>query len=312
MKKSVMVLLFATIIMIQGSGAIDRISTVDTNPSILSAAEKELDVPYVPTDEEVVNKMLNIANIGSTDILYDLGCGDGRIVVTAAKQYGTKGIGVDIDSDRIKECHQNAALAKVEDRVEFLQQDLFLTDFSKATVLTMYLLPSVNLKLRPKILSTLKPGTRVVSHDFDMGEWKADQVAELKSHTIYFWIVPANATGTWSWSEPNKKSASIQSLTIDQEFQNINGNVISESASAPIKDAKITGDKVQFTIEQEINGQSIPLTYVGKIVGNSIEGTIQSGNKSIIADRTWKASREPSTATTLEGTDEGNLDIIRI
>ncbi len=161
-----------------------------------SAQERKPDVHYVPTPEEVVAEMLRLANVGKDDVIYDLGCGDGRIVITAAQKYGARGVGIDIDPERIKESNENARKAGVTDRVKFLQQDLFTTDFREATVVTLYLLPALNLKLRPKLLSELKPGTRIVSHAFDMGDWKPEKVVNVpgdvdQDRTVYFWVVPA-------------------------------------------------------------------------------------------------------------------------
>jgi precorrin-6B methylase 2 len=153
-------------------------------------ATRTPDVPYVPTGEEVVDAMLKLAKVTKNDVVYDLGCGDGRIVITAAKKYGATGTGIDINPQRIKEAQQNAAAAQVTDKVTFQQGDLFETDFSEATVVTLYLLPSVNLKLRPILLKQLKPGTRIVSHAFDMGDWKPEQKIEVSGSTIYFWTVP--------------------------------------------------------------------------------------------------------------------------
>ncbi|MBW4513703.1 MAG: class I SAM-dependent methyltransferase [Timaviella obliquedivisa GSE-PSE-MK23-08B] len=150
----------------------------------------ELDVPYVPTPQVVVDEMLRIANVNKDDVLYDLGSGDGRIVITAARKFGTRGVGVDLNPQRVQEATQNAQRAGVSDRVQFRQQDLFDTDFSEATVVTLYLLPQVNLDLRPKLLNELQPGTRIVSHAFDMGDWKPEQVVEVDGKTIYYWTVP--------------------------------------------------------------------------------------------------------------------------
>jgi SAM-dependent methyltransferase len=160
----------------------------------------ELDVPYVPTPPAVVNKMLELADVKKEDIVYDLGCGDGRIVITAAKRYGVSGVGVDIDPQRIKESKENARKEGVENRVQFLQQDLFKTDISKASVLTLYLLPNINLRLRPQIFRQVKPGTRISSHAFSMGDWEADQTVQVAGEyprTVYFWVVPAHVGGTW-------------------------------------------------------------------------------------------------------------------
>jgi precorrin-6B methylase 2 len=153
-------------------------------------ATRTPDVPYVPTNQEVVDAMLKLAKVTKNDVVYDLGCGDGRIVITAAKNYGATGTGIDINPQRIKEARQNAAAAQVNDKVKFKEADLFETDFSEATVVTLYLLPSVNLKLRPILLKQLKPGTRIVSHAFDMGDWKPEQKIEVSGSTIYFWTVP--------------------------------------------------------------------------------------------------------------------------
>jgi predicted O-methyltransferase YrrM len=155
-----------------------------------SAAAPKLDVPYVPTPQPVVEKMLELAGVKQNDVLIDLGSGDGRIPITAAKSFGTRAIGVDINPVRIQEAESNAKKAGVEDKVTFQQQDLFKTDISQASVLTMYLLPDVNMKLRPRILSELKPGTRVVSHSFHLGSWQPDKTENIDGRTIYFWTVP--------------------------------------------------------------------------------------------------------------------------
>jgi SAM-dependent methyltransferase len=147
------------------------------------------DVVFVPTPQPVVDEMLKVASVGPNDVLYDLGSGDGRIPITAAQRFGTRGLGVDIDPQRIKEAIENAEKAKVTDKVRFVQGDLFEMDLSEATVITLYLLPDLNLKLRPKLLK-LKPGTRIVSHDFSMGDWKPEKVLQVAGKTVYYWTVP--------------------------------------------------------------------------------------------------------------------------
>jgi tRNA G37 N-methylase Trm5 len=152
------------------------------------------EVPYVPTPENVVEAMLKLADVKKDDIVYDLGSGDGRLVITAVKKFGARrGVGVDIDPERVRESNENAQKAGVTDRVKFLEQDLFETDIREATVVTLYLLPEVNLRLRPKLLSDLKPGTRIVSHRFDMGDWKPDKTEHVGDRVIYYWVVPAKA-----------------------------------------------------------------------------------------------------------------------
>lgn len=147
------------------------------------------DVVFVPTPQEVVDEMLKVASVGAKDVLYDLGSGDGRIPITAAQRFGTRGVGVDIDPQRIKEANANAQAAKVTDKVKFIQADLFTMDLTPATVITLYLLPDLNVKLRPTLLK-LKAGTRIVSHDFSMGDWKPDRRIERGNKTVYFWTVP--------------------------------------------------------------------------------------------------------------------------
>jgi predicted TPR repeat methyltransferase len=158
------------------------------------AQDQSLDVPYIQTPQDVVDEMLRLANVQATDKLYDLGSGDGRIVVTAATKFGTRGVGVDLDPERVQEAKNNARRAGVTDLVEFRQQDLFNTDLRDATVVTLYLLPEINLRLRPKLLQELKPGTRIVSHAFDMGDWQPEKVVKVGNNTIYFWTVPARTS----------------------------------------------------------------------------------------------------------------------
>lgn len=162
-----------------------------------SAAARELDVPFVPTPQAVVDRMLELAELKSGDKLIDLGSGDGRIPVTAAKKYGVEATGVDLNPTRIEEANQNAKRENVTDKVEFKQQDLFETDLSKADVITMYLLPSVNLKLKPKLMK-LKPGTRIVSHSFNMGDWKPDKSETVDGREIHLWIVRENQAAAGS------------------------------------------------------------------------------------------------------------------
>ncbi|MGI0483897.1 SAM-dependent methyltransferase [Pantanalinema rosaneae CENA516] len=161
------------------------------NPAT-EAPTRSPDVVYVPTPTAVVQEMLRLANVQSNDVVYDLGSGDGRIVIAAAQEYGARGVGIDINPQRVREANENAQQAGVTDRVEFRQADLFETDFSEATVVTLYLLPDLNVKLRPKLLNELKPGTRIVSHAFDMGDWKPEQVVEVDGRTVYYWVVPEN------------------------------------------------------------------------------------------------------------------------
>lgn len=153
-------------------------------------AAREPDVIYVPTPQDVVEDMLRLADVRQGDVLYDLGSGDGRIAVTAAQKYGVRAVGIDIDPERVAEANRNARRGGVSRLVSFREQDLFKADFGEATVVTLYLLPDLNLKLRPRLFAQLKPGTRVVSHQFDMGDWKPDKTLETNGRTVYFWVMP--------------------------------------------------------------------------------------------------------------------------
>jgi len=172
------------------SAAPAGVPTVEAPQAAAQDAARRPDVIYVPTPEEVVEAMLQVANVTKNDIVYDLGSGDGRIPVTAAKKYGARGVGIDIDPQRIKEANENVARNGVGDKVKILNADLFATDISEATVVTLYLLPSLNVKLMPKLMKELKPGTRIVSHAFDMGDWKPEKELDVNGRKVYYWVIP--------------------------------------------------------------------------------------------------------------------------
>ncbi len=179
---------------IGATGAMGTMSTIGLSGTAFDLfaqpAARTPDVIYVPTDFEVVVQMLKLAEVTSKDIVYDLGCGDGRFVVTAARQFGARGVGIDIDPERIKEARELAARTGADDKVKFLQGDLFDADISEATVVTLYLLTRLNLKLRPKLMKELRPGTRIVSHAFDMGDWKPEATEQVGGSSIYLWRIP--------------------------------------------------------------------------------------------------------------------------
>lgn len=261
--------------------------------SIVNGQGNGLDVPFVPTPYEVVNGMLDISQVGPQDTLYDLGCGDGRIVITAVSQRGVKkAVGVDLDSQRIKECRKNALDAGVTKQVSFIQGDLFSIDFHQATVLTLYLLPDVNLKLRPKIFATLRPGTRVVSHDFDMGSWKADKEQITGNSNIYLWIVPANISGSWNWKLPGDPQSRVTAI-INQQFQNISAKAYLNKNELKVSGLLINGSFFSISInDQKSTGHSLPITFIGTVSENQITGKSQSRNSESLP---WTAIRDPST-----------------
>ena len=208
------------------------------------AQPRALDVPYVPTPEHIVEAMLRLAKPTKDDFLVDLGCGDGRLPIMAATKFGTRGFGVDLNPLRIKEARANAAKAGVTDKVEFIEGDLFKTDFKKASVLTLYLLPDVNLALRASILEMM-PGTRVVSHAFTMDDWKPDASEQHDFRSVYFWIVPARVAGRWAGTV----GASKVELSLEQRFQEIVGGTATvDGRPAAIGPSKIAGDAFSINI----------------------------------------------------------------
>ena len=182
---------FLTALGLAGAAGLAR--AVDHSLPLLAQAaprSRTPDVIFVPTPNDVVNKMLELARVTAKDVVYDLGCGDGRIVITAAQRYGCRGVGVDIDPERIREATENVQKGKVADKVKFIQGDLFEADISEATVVTLYLLTELNLKLRPKLMKDLRPGTRVVSHAFAMGDWKPERTETVNGASVYLWRIP--------------------------------------------------------------------------------------------------------------------------
>ena len=221
-----------------------------------------LDVPYVPTPQEVVDRMLAIAKVSGKDFVMDLGCGDGRMLVTAASKFGSRGRGVDLNPVRIKEANANAQSAKVSDKVTFEVKNLFETSIADADVLTMYLLPSVNLQLRPRIFDEMKPGSRIVSHSFDMGDWDADLRDQVNYSRIYDWVVPAKVAGKWIITDGADKIEA----DIVQTHQKITGGTVKfTGGSAPVM-GLVTGQDVR--IMTQIRGE--PRIYAGRVSGNSM------------------------------------------
>lgn len=230
------------------------------------------DVIYVPTSPEMVDVMLKMADVKPGEMVYDLGCGDGRIVVTAARDFGARGIGVDIDPERIRESRQNVRDAKVGDRVQIKYADLFEMDFSDADVVALYLLPALNLRLRPRILNELRPGTRIVSNSFDMDDWRPDQQEEDPStgQSMYFWVVPAKVQGKWTLALPGEKPGTLYLL---QTFQELSGTVRIDDRTMPLRDLRLRGTTVSFTLGEAANIRHA----TAEVTGGRMSGTIRQG-----------------------------------
>ena len=266
--------------------------------------EHEPDVYYVPTPEEVVIEMLQMAQVTQNDIVYDLGCGDGRIVITAAKVFGARGVGVDIDPVRIKESNENARKAGVTDRVKFIEQDLFKTDISEATVVSLYLYPELNLRLRPKLFHELRPGTRIVSHEFDMDDWKPDNMGTVrnvklyyspkpavKDTNYYYWVIPADVAGTWRWTLSTATGVRDYVLRLVQHFQEISGDVNIKGQEIPIGEARLVGDQVIFTFNDHADKQSTLMRFNGRIRSDTIQGNVEVQGGPLTGSYSWTARR---------------------
>ncbi len=214
--------------------------------------DAELDVIYVPTDELVVEAMLKMADVTASDVLYDLGCGDGRIVVAAAMERGAHAVGVDMDPRRIAEANALAEMVNVEGRVEFIQDDLLTVDFSDATVMTLYLLPSLNVKLKARILTELQPGARIIAHAFNMGRWQPDAKRAMGGVYLYKWVVPAPMQGTWEWLADNSK---IYRVSLNQTFQMLSGEAWIDGEKVELLEAKILGTRVRLVIQAAVTDE---------------------------------------------------------
>jgi SAM-dependent methyltransferase len=268
--------------------------------------EREPDVYYVPTPGEVVIKMLQMARVTQNDIVYDLGCGDGRIVITAAKVFGARGVGVDIDPVRIKESNENARKIGVTDRVKFIEQDLFKTDISKASVVSLYLFRELNLRLRPKLFRELRPGTRIVSHEFDMDDWKPDNMGTVrnvklyyepnpavKDTNYYYWVIPADVAGIWRWTMGTSTGEQDYTLRLVQKFQEISGGVGVKGQEAPIAEARLVGDQLSFTLRNNTKKEEAVMWFDGRITGDTIQGLVEFQEGPFSRIYNWSARRNP-------------------
>jgi hypothetical protein len=237
------------------------------------------DVVWVPTPQGLVERMLDMAKLTPKDILYDLGSGDGRTVITAAKR-GAQAYGVEYNPDMVALAQRAAAKEGV--KATFIHGDIFQTDFSKATVLTLYLLPSLNVKLRPTILK-MKPGTRVVSHAFTMDDWQADQTDSVDGSTAYLWIVPAQVAGIWRWSAGGAGAREVQ-VTLKQIYQQVQGTVLRDGKAVPLGNVKLEGDHIAFSVPETA---STHREYSGRVSGNAIEGVVKGASE----EAKWSATR---------------------
>ena len=223
------------------------------------------DVVWVPTAQSLVDRMLDAAKLTASDYLVDLGSGDGRIPIAAARTRGARGLGVDIDPARVREATANAAAAGVAHRVTFRREDLFRTPLGDTDVLTLYLSQDINVRLRDRILSEMRPGARVISHDFDMGEWRADQRQQIGTANVYLWVVPARVSGRWAMTVAGGQNAV---LTIDQRYQQFTGALEQGGQSARIEQGRIDADRVRFILRMG----GVRRVFEGRLQGNQLIG----------------------------------------
>ena len=257
------------------------------------------DTPYVQTPQNVVDRMLQVSHVGPGDYVIDLGSGDGRMVITAAKKYGARGFGVDLDRRLVQLANRLAKTAGVADRAAFYERDIYETDLSGASVVTIYLLPEVNLMMRPTLLSTLKPGTRVVTHDYDMAEWAPDEqmvmdapdkpVGRDRKSKVFFYVIPANAAGKWHWEMPVSGKPAVFNLSVAQNFQAVTGSVAVDGNTWPLQNARLRGDEISFSLSDPRD--KTRYDFSGKIAGQAITGAAQVVGANAQRRLEWDAVR---------------------
>jgi len=248
------------------------------------------DVPFVPSPQVVVDEMLRVAGVGPDDFVIDLGSGDGRMLITAAKKFGARGMGVDLDPHLVFQAEESARQAGVEDRVTFLEQDLFKTDIGKASVVTMYLLPGVNMRLRPRLLD-LKPGTRIVAHDFDLGDWKPDHKTTIRKN-VFLWIVPAKIGGRWSLTLPLPGGERRLDVELRQRHQEVDGLARVDGQVWPLWEVALRGDRFSFVVVDAADRESeASLYFEGRISGDVMEGEVRRGVGRAEVRSRWRAVR---------------------
>ena len=256
--------------------------------------------PYVPTPNVIVERMLELAKVGSQDVVVDLGCGDGRLVRAAVKLYGARGFGVDIDPELVHRSNAEAQREGIAGRAVFYLRDVLEADVREATVVTLYVLPHMMLELRPKLLAELRPGARIVSHDYHFGDWEPDsrwsfdvpekrEAVGFSSTTLYLWIVPAQVGGVWQVEVADAKRAPPLLLNFRQLFQQVSGAARIGTRVADVAHVRLRGDAIEFALDAQANGEL--QTYRAKVAGTSMEGEMTSGPGVLARPHKWKAVR---------------------
>lgn len=269
----------------------------DFSGAEFAAESSDLDVGYVPTPLHVVKEILSLGKVGPKDFLIDLGSGDGRIVIVAAKKYGTRGLGVDLNPKLVDLSRKYARDNGVSDLTTFIVQNIFAADISRASVVTMYLLPDVNLKLRPKLIKELKPGTRVVSYNYHLGDWRPDDTVFIEKLTadddaiIYLWVVPAKIAGNWHWRMDLGIETLDFNLQIKQHFQDFSGSAQIRDRRWPLLNPALKGNLIRFSLVGEAAGRMIRQDYAGTVQEGIITGTVRLSGAMNTTQVPWTASR---------------------
>jgi hypothetical protein len=243
------------------------------------------DVIWVPTPDDVVERMLRMAQVTANDYVVDLGAGDGKIAIAAAKKFGARSLGIEYNPDMARHAQKNVERAGVVARARIVQGDIFVTDFSQATVVTMYLLPALNLKLRPQILA-MRPGTRVVSHSFSMDDWEADEVSSLDGRRAYFWVVPAAVAGSWTLELAGGGAADRLEMTLEQRYQKIEGTVSLGPVAGGLREAQLRGFHISFAY---VDNRGVRREFSGRVSGARMEGSFRGDNG---AEGRWTAVKK--------------------
>lgn len=251
-----------------------------------SSALPDIPVPYVPSTEVAVEEMLRLADVRGDDLVMDLGSGDGRIVIAAARYFGARGVGIEIDAELVARARESAREAGVDERVQFVAQDVLTSDLSPATVVTMYLLSPLIERLKPKMLAELKPGTRIVAHDYGFKDWMPDRQVTI-SKTVLLYVVPARVAGQWRLDAPFPDGERTLDFELKQEYQRISGGARVTGGYLPFFEAKLEGDRIRFVIVD--NGRSHH--FEGRVNGVVMGGTVRSGVGSALSERAWRAER---------------------
>ena len=239
------------------------------------------DVIWVPTPDEVVQRMLRMAQVTANDYVVDLGAGDGKIAIAAAKTMGARSLGIEYNPDMAKHAQRNVEKAGVQAKAKVVQGDIFASDFTSATVITMYLLPALNMKLRPQILA-MKPGTRVVSHSFNMEDWEPDETSNMDGRRAYLWIVPANVMGGWQVEMGGERA----DLTLEQKFQKLEGHVQLGVIQAGLREARLRGFLISFAY---VDNTGMRRDFTGRVTGTKMEGSFRSDTG---AEGRWTATKK--------------------